>query len=90
MGTAAVSEQRTVNSEQSLEFLEVEGSSNIASRAYDPARKVIVVRYHSGSQYEYPDCDYRVWKDFNEAESAGKFVYAQLGKKAYKKLDDWK
>ncbi len=85
---AAVSSQQSAVSGE-LEFFEVE-SSNIHSRAYDPARKVIIVRFNSGNQYEYPDCDYGTWKNFNEAESAGKFLYAVLGKKAYTKLEDWK
>lgn len=69
---------------------ELVDSTRIHSRAYDAARKVIVLRFPDGSQYEYPDCDERAWKDFVGAKSAGSHLYKQLNKKAYKRIDNWK
>lgn len=81
MGTAAA-----VTSE---DFIEYE-SSNVHSGRFDPARKVIIVRFHNGSSYEYPGCDLKLWKDMNKAPSVGKFVSQQLSKKPYTKIEDWK
>lgn len=72
-----------------LKFEDVD-SSNIAQRAYDKSRQVIVVRFHNGNQYEYPNCDSTVWLGFRKAKSAGSFLHSVLNKKAYTRIDDWK
>lgn len=66
-------------------------SSNVAEATFDPARKVIIVRFHNGGQGEYSDCDFGLWKEMNAAESVGKFLATQLkGVKEYTGLGDWK
>jgi hypothetical protein len=71
------------------EFVEFE-SSNIHSGKFDPDSQVIIVRFQTGGQYEYPNCNYTLWEEMNKAWSCGKFVYAQLSKKPYTKVEDWK
>lgn len=74
---------------QELEFEKCE-SSNVHSHAFNAGRNVIVVRFHNGNQYEYPKCDANLYDDMKKAKSVGKFIYAQLNKKPYKRIDDWK
>lgn len=72
-----------------IDFIEVE-SSNVHSWKYDSGRKVVTVRFHNGSAYEYPDVTQKEWDEYRNAKSAGKIVAVQLRMKSYNRIDDWK
>jgi len=67
-------------------------SSNLESAAYDADSESIIVRFKNGTAYRYPNCDERLWKDFQkqfdgkQGRSAGKYLNAHLRPKAYEKL----
>jgi|GEM_PF-6082609 len=71
-------------------------SNNIDAAKYDPAARVITVRFQNGTAYEYPGCDTKLWKEFGkqfdgkDGRSAGKFLNARLRSKPYARIDDWK
>lgn len=82
MSKAAVKEAK--------DFIEFE-STNVHSAKFDPARKVIVVRFHSGTAGEYAKCDYKLWKAMNAAKSLGSFLHKELKPgHEWTRIDDWK
>lgn len=69
-------------------------SSNLESAAFDG--QAIIVRFKNGTAYKYPNCDMKIWRDFQtqfdgkNGRSAGKFLYVQLRPRAYEQMEDWK
>lgn len=67
-------------------------SSNLDSAAFDAESRSITVRFQNGAAYRYPQCDLKLWKDFQktfdgkQGRSAGKYLNAHLRPKAYEKL----
>lgn len=61
-------------------------SSNIVSAGFCPDRRCIDVEYSSGGVYRYHDCDQALFDDLLKAESAGKFVHANLKSKKFTRV----
>lgn len=53
-------------------------SSNIAAYGYDLARKWLDVQFVSGDIWRYPGVSFDLAERFSEAESKGKFFYANI------------
>lgn len=54
----------------------VENSSNITARGYDPETQTMRVTFKGGATYELLNIDPALYLEFKQASSAGKF-YAQ-------------
>ena len=69
-------------------------SSNLHSAAYDPAAKVLTVRFTNGTQYRYPEFPETLWKDFarlfpGKLGSAGSYFSKQIRFLPNEKIEDW-
>lgn len=53
-------------------------SSNVEQASYNYLRESLLVRFKAGKSYLYLKVPYQIWKDFIGAESAGKYVRAQV------------
>jgi len=53
-------------------------SSNIDSIGYNPEEEQLFIKFKDGSLYVYKNVSEEVWKNFQKAESKGKFVYYEL------------
>jgi hypothetical protein len=56
----------------------VANSSNIASVGYDAATQTMEVEFTNGNVYQYFDVPEVVYQELLRAESAGKFLNAQI------------
>lgn len=56
----------------------VANSSNIASVGYDQATQTMEVEFTNGNIYQYFDVPEIVYQELMRAESAGKFLNAQI------------
>ena len=62
-------------------------SSNVEAIGYDPDNRKLHVRFHSGTTYVYLDVAERVFHEFMEADSKGKYLNANVkGQYQYAKL----
>jgi hypothetical protein len=65
----------------------VANSSNIESVGYDPETQTMEVEFTNGNVYQYFDVPQAVQEELMRAESAGKFLNAQIkGVYRYAKL----
>lgn len=66
-------------------------SSNIASIGYDQKRKILEVRFHNRTVYQYFDVPAYLYEGLMNASSHGKFLhrYVISGGYAYRKKDDY-
>jgi KTSC domain len=55
-----------------VNFMQLD-SSNIAAAGYDDEGRRLVLRFRSGSAYEYLDVDRHVFEELLTADSAGRF-----------------
>jgi len=64
-------------------------SSNISQIGFEAG--LLEVTFNSGSTYQYFDVDEKLFEDFLNADSKGKFFYTQVrGQFDYEKLEDKK
>lgn len=62
-------------------------SSNINRIAFDEETASILVEFKDGQQFAYDDCSPRLYEQFKNAESVGKFFYKNIKPKAYERLN---
>lgn len=60
-----------------MQFMQLD-SSNIAAAGYDDAERRLVLKFHSGSAYEYLDVDRSVFEELLSADSAGRFYNQRI------------
>lgn len=65
-----------------MERTEVE-STNIKSVGYDVDTKTLEVEFLTGAVYQYRDVPPEKYQELLEAESVGKYFYAQVRAKGY-------
>ena len=53
-------------------------SSNIAGIAYEPNQMILTVWFLNGSIYNYYDVPTSVWTSFQNADSKGKYLAANI------------
>lgn len=58
-------------------------SSNVAEAAHDPEERKLMVRFRSGSTYEYHNVPETILDDLLSASSAGNFVRNELSAYSY-------
>lgn len=56
----------------------IANSSNIASIGYDPGTQTMEVEFTNGNVYQYFDVPQAVYEELMRAESAGRFLNAQV------------
>lgn len=56
----------------------IENSSNLAEQGYDPATRVLRIKFKSGATYEYDGVAPETYARFTQAESMGKFLNAEI------------
>jgi hypothetical protein len=59
-----------------IDVVHILGSSNIASICYNPDNKKMLIRFLTGTLYEYDKISPDTWRAFKKAESKGKFANA--------------
>lgn len=64
-------------------------SSNLESGAYDPAAKVLIVRFKNGRAYKYTEVSPEIFADLMAAESAGSFLARQIRPLPNERIEDW-
>ncbi len=72
-----------------IEHISVD-SSNISSIGYDSQNKILEVRFHNGSTYQYFDVPAYLHSQLMNANSHGSFLhlYIKSGGYAYRRLDE--
>lgn len=58
--------------------MKIEGSSHINRAEYNAAEKTLVVGFTSGTATKYLNVPEHKWKGFQEAESKGKYLHANI------------
>jgi len=53
-------------------------STNLRAVEYDPFMKTMVLRFHTGGDYEYINVGRKIFNDLVKAESAGKFFHTHI------------
>lgn len=53
-------------------------STNLRAAEYDPFMKVLILRFHTGGDYEYVDVEREVFTELVKAESAGKYFHQHI------------
>jgi hypothetical protein len=53
-------------------------SSNIASLSYNEESKELTVEFKNGSEYMYNHVPLKIFEDFLDADSKGKFLNAEI------------
>jgi hypothetical protein len=53
-------------------------SSNVASARYDPEQLLLEVEFHNGGRYHYYDVPDHVAQAFDQADSKGQFLAANI------------
>lgn len=53
-------------------------STNLRVAEYDPFMKTMILRFHTGGDYEYMEVDRKVFDALVKAESAGKFFHQHI------------
>ncbi len=53
-------------------------STNLKEAEYDPFMKTLILRFHTGGDYEYMEVDQKVFNDLVIAESAGRFFHENI------------
>lgn len=53
-------------------------SSNLRAAEYDPFMKTLILRFHTGGDYEYIDVERELFDELVKAESAGKFFHQRI------------
>lgn len=53
-------------------------SSSIAEVGYDPHREIMEVEFRNGGLYRYLEVPAEVYREFEEAESKGRFVNLRI------------
>lgn len=62
-------------------------SSNLVKSEYDVESKQMVVEFKNGQRYEYTDVPHKVYAEFRQAESQGKYFNGKISKTyKYKKV----
>lgn len=62
-------------------------SSQLASRGYDAEKQILEIEFKGGGIYQYFDFPPEKFKEFTEAESAGRYFGQNIrGKFTFKKL----
>lgn len=62
-------------------------SSNIAGIAYEPNQMILTVWFLNGSIYNYYDVPTSVWTSFQNADSKGKYLAANIkGRFGYERV----
>jgi len=62
-------------------------SSNIKAVGYNELKMKLRVEFKSGGTYEYKDVPRKVWMDFIESKSLGKYFFSHIkGKYSYEKI----
>jgi len=56
----------------------VTGSSTVTGESYDPTRNVLTLRYKNNFHYEYQNVEPEKYKAFQEAESKGAWLNANM------------
>lgn len=72
-----------------IELKEVE-SSNLRAIGYDPATRVLHVRFKNGSLYEYTNVPQTIFEGLSQAQSKGAFLNQNVVKNkefGYRKLE---
>lgn len=62
-------------------------SSNIKRIAFDEESTSILVEFKDGGQYAYDDCNQKLFDDFKNAQSVGKFFHQNIKPKAWERLN---
>ena len=62
-------------------------SSNIARIAFDEETASILVQFKDGGQYAYDDCTSRLYEQFKNADSVGKFFHRNIKPKTSERLN---
>ncbi len=61
-----------------IEVKAVANSSNVAAIGYDAASQTLQVNFHNGGRYQYENVSPEKWAGLNQAESKGKYLFAQI------------
>ena len=61
-----------------IDLVPIKGSSNLAAASYDPATKVLSVKFHSGAVHDYHDVASHHYDAMLKAPSAGKYFHAHV------------
>jgi hypothetical protein len=62
-------------------------SSNMVRSEYDTETKQMIVEFKNGTKYSYNDVPHKIYTQFRNAESQGKFFNSEISKKfKYSKL----
>ena len=62
-------------------------SSNLVKSEYDVESKQMIVEFKNGQRYEYEEVPHKVYAEFRQSESQGKYFSTQINKKFdFKKL----
>lgn len=70
------------------EYVRTSDSTNIESVAYDKDDQMLLVRFHSGTEYAYFNVPEDKYQSLLESESKGKFFNTEIKKDfEYKKLN---
>ena len=68
-------------------MVEVE-SSNLAQVGYDDDRSLLLLEFKNGGKFAYPNVERETFDDMMDADSIGKFFFANIKKLDYIKLED--
>lgn len=64
-------------------------SSQVSSGSYNLDKKELIIAFSTGKRYAYFNVPEKVWEDLKLADSAGKYLNANVkGKYAYKQLQE--
>ena len=62
-------------------------SSNIVRTEYDTETKHMIVEFKNGQRYEYEEVPHKVYAEFRQSESQGKYFNSKISKTyKYKKV----
>ncbi|MGW5769031.1 KTSC domain-containing protein [Streptomyces longwoodensis] len=68
-----------------LDWVQVTGSTVVAACAYDEAAERIYVRLHSGTIWQFEDCNREMWRSLMiPSISKGRFVQDILSRKEHR------
>jgi len=55
--------------------------------SYDASERVIYVRFHNGTVYQYENCDSDVWEELIDPDiSVGRFISDELDRHPYRRI----
>lgn len=72
--------------------LQIENSSNLIFASWNDETKELIVKFHNGTSYKYPNVSEDLWNEFsktvNENGSAGKFFNANIKHLPCEKIEE--